>query len=132
MRCCRAPRCDSYSHAGARAPAADGAAAPRLRVTAGTDVQVRPLGKVRARRRSQEPAPDGAAALRASGSPLGRTSMSVLAAVAHPCATCPGCAECDVLWQLEARASTGVAMKPCNALQATLRPSGQDTPAASR
>src|SRR5690606_8240615 len=45
-------------------------------------------------------APDGAAVLRVSGSPLGRTSMSVLAAVAHPCATCPGYPEHGVLREM--------------------------------
>ena len=39
----------------------------------------------------------GAAALRVSRSPLGRTSMCALAAAAHPCAACPGDPEYGVL-----------------------------------
>src|SRR5690606_2996558 len=51
------------------------------------------------------PASDGAAAPRVSGSPFGRTSMSVLAAAARPCAACPGYPGRDVLWDLQVSTS---------------------------
>src|SRR5690606_35550244 len=57
--------------------------------------------------RQRRSAPDGAAAPRVSGSPLGRTSMPVLAAAAHPCAACPGHPGYDVLRGFKSAAPFG-------------------------
>ena len=81
-------------NSGGRTPAAFGGFVPEM-----------DSGIIRARSR-KGCSSDGAAAARVSRSPLGQTSLSVLAAAAHPCAACPGNPGYGVLGKVRARGST--------------------------